>query len=164
MVLKEHLYKVLISEGKYKEAEDLCREVMAFFARLTGTSSPSYADGLFYLAETMRLEHNYAQAEPLYQQALSINDKYFQQQFGADDLHVAKSLTGLGQLYMDWGKYIQAEEPLKRALSIRQKVLPPADPLIAQAMENYSQLLNKTGHDQEAKALQKKANLIMESP
>ena len=68
--------------------------------------------------------HQYAKAEPLYQQALRIRQKVL----GAEDSYIAESLNNLAVLYQDMGEYPQAAPLLQEALKILQKVLGPEHP------------------------------------
>lgn len=62
---------------------------------------------------------DYVAAEPLYQQALAIQEKAL----GADHPDMATSLDNLAWLYRSKCRYAEAEPLFQRALAIREKVL-----------------------------------------
>ncbi len=47
---------------------------------------------------------------------------------------------------MAQGKYAEAEPLLKRALAIREKVLRPEHPHVAQSLNNYAAFLRETSY------------------
>ena len=59
----------------------------------------------------------YAQAEPLYKQALAIREKIF----NPDHPAIGESLNNLASLYYDQGQYADAEPLYKRSLEIAEK-------------------------------------------
>ena len=68
--------------------------------------------------------------------------------------------NNLGLLYMAQGKYVEAEPLLKRSLAIREKALGPEHPDVAQALENYGDLLRKMDRDAEAEKMEARAQAI----
>ncbi len=79
--------------------------------RGTGTRLPSHLDA----------QGRYAEAEPLYQRSLAIDEKVL----GPEHRGVAIDLNNLAALYDDTGKYAEAESLHKRSLAIREKALGP---------------------------------------
>ncbi|HEY6251273.1 MAG TPA: tetratricopeptide repeat protein, partial [Candidatus Angelobacter sp.] len=69
----------------------------------------------WYLRERVQ----YAEAEPLIQRALKMNE----QVLGLEDAAVAYSLNNLAELYRVQGKYEQAEPLFQRASAVYEKVL-----------------------------------------
>jgi tetratricopeptide (TPR) repeat protein len=59
----------------------------------------------------------YVKAEPLFQEALRINQKVL----GSENPYTLISLNNLAELYKDMGEYAKAEPLLQQALRIRQK-------------------------------------------
>ena len=66
------------------------------------------------LAEIYRIQGQYSQAEPLYQQSLALRVQHF----GRDLPNVANGLNNLGTFYGDQGKYAEAELYHQQALAI----------------------------------------------
>ena len=86
------------------------------------------------------------EAESLYKQALA-NLKV---KLGADHPEVAATQTGLAKLYLAEERYPEAEPLLKEALAIRERI-EPNHPYVADVLETYSTLLQRTGRETEAK-------------
>ncbi len=91
----------------------------------------------------------YAEAEPLCQRALAINE----QQLGADHPDTASSLHGLADLYLEQGKYEQAEVFYQRTLVIREQRLGPTHPDTQSTRKAYATFLRLVGRDTEATML-----------
>jgi tetratricopeptide (TPR) repeat protein len=100
----------------------------------------------------------YSEAEPLYQQALSIRE----QQLGPDHPNTATTLNNLAVLYRSQGKYEQAEPLYVRALRIREEQLGPAHPDIAQSLNNLASLYKSQGKYEQAEPLYIRALCICE--
>ena len=71
------------------------------------------ASTLNNLAERYKEEGRYADAEPLYQRVLAINEKAR----GPDHPSVALALNDLAELYKEEGRYADADPLNKRALA-----------------------------------------------
>src|SRR6266516_2618114 len=100
----------------------------------------------------------YAEAEPLYQRALSIRE----QQLGPEHPDTATSLNNLAALYFDQGKYEQAEPLLKRALAIYEQQLGPNHPDTATSLNNLALLYDNQGEYEQAEPLYQRALSIRE--
>ncbi len=70
------------------------------------------------------------------------------------------SLNNLALLYDTQGQYAQAEPLYLRALAILEKALGPEHPNVASGLENYADLLQKTGRTAEADELEERARAI----
>jgi tetratricopeptide (TPR) repeat protein len=74
-----------------------------------------------------------------------------------DDLDVAEDYDSLGVLLRKEGKYAQAEQLYRRALSIQQLRLSPDDPALANTLNDLGALLNHEGKYDEAEPLLRRA-------
>ncbi|MCY7278579.1 MAG: tetratricopeptide repeat protein [Phormidesmis sp. CAN_BIN44] len=83
-----------------------------------------FANSLFWLAYLYESQGRYAEAEPLYLQALEI----WQRQLGDDHPYVASSLNNLAALYKSQGRYAEAEPLYLQALSIALEKLGETHP------------------------------------
>ena len=63
-------------------------------------------------------------------------------------------------LYQVSGQYAEAEPLYQRALAIWEKALGPEHLNVAQSLENYADLLRKTGRADEAAELEARAQAI----
>ncbi|HEV8715352.1 MAG TPA: FxSxx-COOH system tetratricopeptide repeat protein [Candidatus Binatia bacterium] len=106
----------------------------------------------YYLCERAR----YAQAEPLYQRALAIQEKVL----GSEHPDVALILNNLATLYDSQGQYAQAESLLRQALAIREKVLGSEHPDVAQSLNNLAMLYTRQGQYAQAEPLLRQALAI----
>ncbi len=93
-------------------------------------------------------EGQYAQAQPLFEQTLSIKER----SLGPEHPDTATSLDNLASLYKDVGQDVQAQPLYKRALAIREKVLGPEHPDTATSLDNLAELykdveVNMPRHD-----------------
>jgi tetratricopeptide (TPR) repeat protein len=107
-------------------------------------------------AVSFRSQGRYAEAEPLFRQALDIMERTK----GAEHLDVAVILNNLGELYYIQGRYAESEPLYKRALAIKEKVLGPDDLGVATTLENYAALLARTNREDRAVTLASRAKSI----
>jgi tetratricopeptide (TPR) repeat protein len=98
--------------------------------------------------------HEYAKAEPLYQEALRIRQKVL----GPEHPYTAQSLDNLAMLYKYRGEYAKAEPLFQEALRIRQKVLGPEHPDTATILNNLAYFEFDLGRIDEATALARQAS------
>ncbi|MCA9501168.1 MAG: tetratricopeptide repeat protein, partial [Nitrospira sp.] len=82
------------------------------------------------------LRARYAEAEPLYQRALAINEQVLE----PTHPEVATSLNNLGLLYKNQGQYADADPLYQRALAIREQTLGPTHPEVATSLNNLGVL------------------------
>ena len=68
----------------------------------------------------------WAEAEPLFQRALTIREKAL----GPEHPDLAISLNDLAALYQDISRFAEAEPLFQRALTIREKILDPEHPTL----------------------------------
>ena len=73
---------------------------------------------------------------------------------------MATSLNYLAVLYYAQGRYTEAETLYQRSLEIGRKVLGPERPTVATSLENYADLLRKTGRTTEAENMGARAKAI----
>ncbi len=106
----------------------------------------------------LRDRGQYVEAQPLYQQALTIRERIL----GPEHDEVASSLTNLAELYHNQGKYAKAESLYQRALAICEKSLEPDDPEIARTLNNLATLYRAQGKYGQAEPLHQRALTILE--
>jgi tetratricopeptide (TPR) repeat protein len=97
-------------------------------------------------AELAALDNNpatYAQGVSLYEQAMKTDEMLL----GNRHPMVAQLCCGLGRLYLDQGKYTEAEKQVKRCIDIRKAALVPYHPQLAEALELYAEVLRKRNPD-----------------
>ena len=137
-------------QGHYPAAEAALRKVLAVHSE-----DPLILNNLGVVLDA---EAKYAEAEPLYKLALTIDEKTL----GPDHPTVAICLNNLALLYSSQGRYAEAEPLYKRALTIDEKVLGPDHPDVAIRLSNLGLLYYSQGKYAEAEPLFKRALTIDE--
>ena len=100
----------------------------------------------------------HAEAEPLWQRALEIQE----QQLGQDHPNTATSLNNLALLYRAQGRYAEAEPLLQRALAIREQQLGQDHPNTAMSLDSLGNLYQDQEKYAEAEPLLQRALAIRE--
>ena len=85
-----------------------------FLCNTLGERHPKYGQSLSYLAVLDVSDRKYAQAEPLFQEAIAIDKEMMGETSGG----YARSLSNLAFLYGQMGEYAKAEPAYQKALSI----------------------------------------------
>ena len=123
-----------------------------------GPDNPQVSIILNDLALLYQHQGRYADAEPLLQRALAIDEKAF----GPNHREVAASLHNLAELYRTQGRYADAEPLYTRALAIDEKVLGPDHPDVATVLNNLASLYIDQARYADAEPLVKQALAISE--
>ena len=107
-----------------------------------------------YLRTRVRFE----EAGIFLERALDIREKIL------DGNHpdIAKSLNSTAGLYVDQGKYAEAEPLYRQSLDIREKVLEQDHPDVATSLNDFAILLREQGKNDEAESLYERALEIFE--
>ena len=100
----------------------------------------------------------YAEAEPLFQQALAIREKVL----GPDHPGLATALYSLARLYVRQGRYAEAEPLFQQDRAITEKALGPDHPDLAATLSNLGQLYRRQSRYAEAEPLFQQALAIRE--
>jgi tetratricopeptide (TPR) repeat protein len=153
-----NLAELLRVQGKYDEAEPLCRQSLAIrrkvcaihltassrdhSCKVLGEEHPDVATSLNNLAVLLKTQGKYDEAEPLYRQSLAIDRKVSAfmsvwlfhrtscQVYGDEHPDVAGDLNNLAELLKAQGKYDDAEPLYQQSLAIMRKVCAILSPLI----------------------------------
>jgi tetratricopeptide (TPR) repeat protein len=105
-----------------------------YFNGLLGEKHPHYAMSLVRLAGLYQAQGNYAKAEPLYVEALSI----WKQAPGDKHPDYARSLNDMAVLYGNQAKYANAESVFVEALAIGKQLLGDKHPEYARVLDNLA--------------------------
>jgi tetratricopeptide (TPR) repeat protein len=119
---------------------------------------PADATVLNNLALSLDQAGSFTAAEPLFRQALALDEA----EFGPHHLAVAQVLNNLAELLDDAGHYDQAEPLFRRALAINEKSLGPNHPAVAINLTNLAALLEEKGYYAAAEPLFRRALAIDE--
>ena len=143
--------------ARLAEMNDLLQRIQAIpedqrdFAAEIGT--------LAGIAQLLQQQGRYAEAEPIFVQALALSES----RFGHDDPVTASSLNNLAELDFDLGRYADAEPLYLRALKIRETTLGEEDPETAINLNNLAGLYHILGRFSESEQLHLRALKIKES-
>jgi tetratricopeptide (TPR) repeat protein len=123
-------YKSLL---KTDQATKAFKEAIAQREKLSGPEHPSLVGFLTELANIhLRLQNRPAEAVPLLERALAINEKTF----GKESVEAANALASLGNCKDEAGDFVAALTFLKRSLEIRERTPTSKPQDIAAAFQN----------------------------
>ncbi len=118
--------------ARYRKAEPLLQRALAIREKQLGPEHPATVSSRNVLARLYReagskygpfqYTEKYAEAEQLYRRNLAIHEDTY----GPDDPHLVADLNDLASLYDAWGRYMEEESLLQRALSILDQHAPKA--------------------------------------
>lgn len=110
---KNNLALVVKARGELADAERLYREVLASRRRVFGDRHKSLVTPLFNLARLLQEQERFAEAEPVAVELVALSASL---ESRASD-RAGDALTMLGWIRMGVGRWEDAEDPLRRALS-----------------------------------------------
>jgi tetratricopeptide (TPR) repeat protein len=154
------LADLLAADGKYPEAEQLCREALEA-DRQRGSSSEDkavLANTLDSLGTTFYYRGDLRAAETPMREALKIREDVF----GMDHPLTAASLTNLGAVLYQSGQYDEALALYKLALPIDEKVYDPEHPAVAGILNDMGRSLLMAGDVNAAEPLLRRSLAITE--
>jgi tetratricopeptide (TPR) repeat protein len=102
------------SQGKYAEAEQICRRIVEVKESIYGPESIEISQDLHNLGLLAYVQDNYEQAEQYLTRCLTIEETTL----GPNTIELASTLDVLAQLFYEQGKYAQAVDACKRAIDI----------------------------------------------
>src|SRR5262245_17635640 len=135
--------------GDYAAAASFQEAVLSIVTSTFGANAKETATALNNLGLTYRLLARYSEAEPLFRQAIEIDEKAHCK----DHPNVAAGYGNLSQLLHDQGKYAEAEPLSRRALEISERTLGKDHPNVATQYSKLASLLHDQGKYAEAEPL-----------
>jgi CHAT domain-containing protein/tetratricopeptide (TPR) repeat protein len=146
----------LHAQGRYAEAIDLGRRILADLERMRPPNQRDIAAAVSNLASINQEVGNYKEAEALYKRSLAMNEK-----LNLSDPGVGDTLSGLAGLYRVLGRFADARPLLERSLAIAKAS--GDDHLdVALVLDNLAQLYDDQGRYAEAELLYKRSVRILE--
>ncbi len=118
-------------QGQYAKARDVMTKAKTE-AQKFGPGDDRMGMTLFVLAESERMLGRFVIAEPIYKEAIAIQDD--EHKIEEDPSHLAHSLIGLGTTLCSRGKYAEAEPLLSRAVDLQEHAFGDQDPKIVDAL------------------------------
>ncbi|HEV7613964.1 MAG TPA: tetratricopeptide repeat protein [Steroidobacteraceae bacterium] len=145
------LADVWAAQGKYVEAEQLCREALvADRKRAPGPENSSVlANTLDALGATFYYKGDLAAGEAPMREALQLREEAL----GLHHARTAQSINNLGALLYETGRYAEAVEEYQRALPIYKEVYGSEHPEVATLLNNLGRSALMAGHVDEAEPL-----------
>lgn len=145
------------------EVWDQCERLLPHALNCLTTIAPQMerlvlASLLYKTASYLYERAQYAQAEPLYQRVLHIQDRTL----GSTHPQIATTLNGLARLYLEQGRYEQAEPLFQRALRIHEQTPGSEDPLVAWPLHGLALLYWRQGKYEQAEQLYRRTLYIRE--
>ena len=127
----------------------LARKAIDMAEKHPGSAPPEVATSLSTLADLLRAQGQYAEAEGLYKHALAIDEKAL----GSDNPDVGVDLNNLAVLYEAQGRYALAESLHIRSLAIKEKALGYGHPEVAASLSNLAMVYLSQGEYAQAQPL-----------
>jgi len=122
----------LFNEQKFDQALPLAKRALEIRQRLLPRTDPLVATSLSYLASVYGAKGNHSAAKETLQQLIQLLEER------SDDVGVARALDRLGLVCLRGGDFSKAEEAYKRAIALKEKVLGPDKPEVAQSLEGLA--------------------------
>ncbi|KAF8517759.1 hypothetical protein BU17DRAFT_91618 [Hysterangium stoloniferum] len=148
MVFK--LAYIWYSQGKYKKAQILGRQILEKYKRLLGLEHPSTLISMGNLASTLKNLGTYTEAQELEVQVLEAH----KQLLGPEHPSTLTSMGNLALTLSDLGKYTEAQKLGVQVLEAQKQLLGPEHPSTLISMGNLASTLKNLGKYTEAQKLQ----------
>ncbi len=154
----ETMGRVFSALGEYDRAAPLLGRAVDTRAQFAGDDELALAGALFHQATLLDLQGHYAEAEAPARQSVEIRE----QRLG-DHPDLAFSLNTLGNILWHQDRLDEAEVIHRRALALRERVLPPGHTDIGQSLHNLGALRYFAGDLAEAESLWRRSAEIEEA-
>lgn len=168
----ERLAGPLVQLGLVARFQDRPDDAAGFFERALainqkahGPTDSSVADVLFQIAELDENTMHFTEEEPVLKNELAIQEAQAAGKPAADParLHLAVILDQIANFEINrFGRYDLAEQYSERSLAIREKALPPDDPLIGESLLGLAEVYQRENRLADAEALLKRSIAIKE--
>ena len=149
-------YMKLKQTGK---AMDAAERAMQLARHELDHDKPYLADIISSVADLYVLHQFYAQAIPLYSEAILIREG----ENGIDDPELGPAFNNLALVYKAMGQYEDAEPYVQRAIAIKEKNFGSDHPSLAPSLEIYARVLRETGREEQAEEYAARAKTVRES-
>lgn len=158
-VANEDLAVVCIMRRKLDEPEALLRESQALIENQFGPNDSKLTSGLMTYAGLLTAQRRYGEAVAPAEHAWQI--------LSTCTIHIPKpylasALSVLSAVYYHVGRAVEAESYALKSVNMAQASLGPQHPRLGFYLANYAVILKTLGRKNEAKAMQKKADEILD--
>lgn len=134
------IINLYFSQDRKAEALELVACTMLESEDLYWTHNPVAGEVLSLLAEFMRGQRKFKQAESIYKRAIAIKELTT----GPENPDLAGLSMNLGNMYLGLRKYADAEPLVKQAMKARVKYYGAEHPAVAACVETYATILRRT--------------------
>jgi tetratricopeptide (TPR) repeat protein len=155
---EEDLAVVSIMRRKFEEPETLLRHSQALVENTLGPDSPRLTASLLTYAGLLTAEHRYAEAVAPAERAWRI---LCHSASPVPKPYRASALSVLGAVYFHTGRLAEAESSARQSVELADQSLGPQHPRLGLYLLNYATILKQAGHKSDAKAVQKRADEII---
>jgi tetratricopeptide (TPR) repeat protein len=158
-IVEEDLAVVYIMRRKFEEPETLLRHSEALLENTLGPDNPRLTASLLTYAGLLTAERRFADAVVPAERAWQI---LCHSSIPIPKPYRASALSVLGAVYYRAGRLAEAESSARQSVELADESLGPQHPRLELYLLNYASILKKAGHKSEAKAVQKRADEMME--
>jgi len=145
---------IYMTKGQFGEAEALLREAVAAARKAPGNHNHELASVLADLGVCLSDESKFAEAQTLLRESVALNPN-------RDNQAAAEARFYLGTLLDQKGDFTGAEQFIREAMAITEKVEGTDSPDLANQMNEYGDVLAELGNVSAAMAEQQKAVALM---
>ncbi|KAL1640170.1 hypothetical protein SLS61_010263, partial [Didymella pomorum] len=147
------LGSVLVSQGKYDEAEVMHRQALEGREKALGQKHLSTLISANNLGLVLERQGKYEEAEAMHRRALKGNEKML----GLEHRETLISVSHIGSVLSRQCKYEEAEAMFRRALQGLQNMLGPEHPDTFASVSNLGWMLSRQSKYKEAEAMHQRA-------
>ncbi|MEM6792718.1 MAG: serine/threonine-protein kinase [Acidobacteriota bacterium] len=137
MVVQNNLASLYLDQGRFKKAEPLLQDFLAYQVKNYGERHPYVAMAMENLAEAKRLAGAYGEGERLYLEAIEM----LKEGLGENHPEVAYGYSRLAMILADQKRTDEAESLFRQALEIQRLTLPEDHPERVDARQGLEALL-----------------------
>jgi tetratricopeptide (TPR) repeat protein len=130
--------EIRLAQGAYAEAESASRDALAVADASFGPRDPARAQSLNNLAQALRFERRFEEAEPLYQETIAL--------LGRDAAAAGHVVANLAGAYHDQERESRAVELYTRALALLEASLGAGHPETELVRTRFAEVRRAQGH------------------
>ena len=150
--------KLAVMLGDYPTAASFNEAALRLAASEFGPDAPQTAAALNNLALTYKKLARYAETEPLYREAIAVDEKVL----GKEHPDLATGYNNLASVLTEQARFAEAEPLIREAIAIDEKALGKEHPNVATFYNNLASVLKEQGKFAEAEPLIREAIAIDE--
>jgi serine/threonine protein kinase/tetratricopeptide (TPR) repeat protein len=154
--LRSTLGNVYLELSEISPAKEMHSNALDLRRAIYGSEHREIADSMYNLAESLRLDNQFDEADVFFRQALSMRRKLL----GNEHPDVAWTLFHLGLLFNNQNKASEAEAYFREALAVQRSIRPDDHPRIAHILMQLGLALASQNKQSEAETVNRQALAI----